>query len=238
MRRFFRRLKISKAQSDGEEGGEDTGSDTDSYRSWWETDSFLAELSADKTRSKAVARCRQRLQAQLKSEGARFVHPLLQDIGGAGGKSVTELELQNLAIIEAEVAANLGHFERAHVFLECLERGEHVPATHFYRAQIYLSQGYRNRANKELQLALELLSTPGSEHQHGRFHDLVKAILAFANVEDWQSSPSSEYTPEACEDLATHIWDRWICNLPIPKYDLIYVRSFVSLRSLVSFRTG
>ena len=236
MKRLFRRLKLSKGDKDvNPSHTKGSDSESDDYRAWWETDSFVEELKAKKIDSKGIAECRQQLLAEVQNTRLVKRNVLLQDAGGTGGRDVSELALQNLALNKSTLALRLGQFNRAHSYLEALETPEHLPATYFFSSQIYNTQGYRNRATEQLQLALDI-SPPSrgtdEDKQRARFHDLLKARLACTTLDSWKSGELQEQGPEACLALATGIWEKWLRDISPSSYDPVAVCSSYSPGSL------
>jgi tetratricopeptide (TPR) repeat protein len=224
MKRFVRRLKTFGTNSLSTSS--DSESDDNDDREWFETDSFHEEFKAGKAHSKAVAKCRQQLLAQVKSGAEQPIHALLRDAGATGSRNVAELALQSLALTEAALHLHLGQFLPAHRFLEALQADEHLPATYFFRSQIFNIQGYRNEAAEQLQSALDVMpSSPPSQNSnnHARFRDLLVARLACTQLDDCKSDQSPDQRLQACVTLFQQIFTKWLGSTLPEDYDHVAV---------------
>lgn len=208
-------MKISKKSTQAGESPEEVGSGSTGRE----------ETGGEGNHSGAVAKCRSQLLIRIQSgEVSVPKNHLLNDLGATGGKVPSTLALQRIALDESGKALFLGQFSRAHHYIEALESGEQLPATHFCRAQIYSVQGYQNKAREELQSAINLMSSsPDDNTEHRRFHDLLRLHRLAAGLDDWRFNQEPGNGPQACLDLSRSIRRTWLDKLSPAEYSPVAV---------------
>lgn len=234
MNRLFRKLRWTKDESHSKShhtagstslgNNNSTDSDVDEHRAWYETDSDIANSRRQKEHSKAVSRCRTELQDRVTASNGSLPHThiLFLDGGATGGRDVSALTFQNLALHEAERCLQLGQFSNAHIFLATIEAKEHVPATYLFLSQLYNTQGYRSLAANSCRLGLDLIPEPSTlgkdARAHSRFRDLLRMNSFFCNLGDVRTTNSPEESTEACVSLAEKVWDEWLKDTKPAEY--------------------